>query len=430
MKLLTAIKRHQTCINKASLLIIAIISCFFIFDFPAAANSIESFSRLGVEIPNPPSLNARSAILIDAATGTVLFEKEADIRLPPASLTKLVTLHIVMEEIKSGRLSPDEIVEIDPQDCSPSIPYGSSLMYLQPGMKVSVKDLMLGAAVVSGNDAAYSLARRIAGSNEEFAEMMNKEVKAMGFQSLCFVEPSGLSEFNLVTARDFAFFCKKYIELHPKALKELHSVHSIQFPRPEHATSQYRPNGIVLQYNRNPLIFSYEGADGLKTGYIIEVGYNMAATAMRNGNRFIAVLLGGSSTPYADGAALRTRDTKALFDWAFANFATARPGYIMPKPLRVWFGKSIWIDPEPEGEAAATVPVVYKDRVTARIETVKGIKAPVYKGQKLGEIVYEIDGTKINSVNLVSGQDIPRGNLFRTLLDSIQYFFAYIFGKL
>ena len=142
---------------------LAAASQFFIFDFPAAANSIESFSRLGVEIPNPPSLNARSAILIDAATGTVLFEKEADIRLPPASLTKLVTLHIVMEEIKSGRLSPDEIVEIDPQDCSPSIPYGSSLMYLQPGMKVSVKDLMLGAAVVSGNDAAYSLARRIAG---------------------------------------------------------------------------------------------------------------------------------------------------------------------------------------------------------------------------------------------------------------------------
>jgi D-alanyl-D-alanine carboxypeptidase (penicillin-binding protein 5/6) len=428
MKLILAIKRRKICINKVRLSILGIVACFVIFSLPAY--QIEAINRLGVEIPDPPSLNARSAILIDAATGTILYEKEADLRLPPASLAKLVTLHIAMEEIESGRLSLDEIIEIDPQDCSPSIPYGSSLMYLQPGMKVSVRDLMLGAAVVSGNDAAYALARRIAGSNEEFAKMMNNEVKALGFHNLSFVEPSGLSEFNLVTARDFAFFCKKYIELHPKSLKELHSIHSIQFPRPEHETSQYRPNGIVLQYNRNPLIFSYEGADGLKTGYIIEVGYNMAATAMRNGNRFIAVLLGGSSTPYADGATQRTKDTKALLDWAFANFATARPGYILPKPLRVWFGKSIWVDPEPEGEAAATVPAILKDRVTARIETVKNIRAPIYKGQKLGEIVYEIDGIKIASVNLVSGQDISKGNIFRTLLDGIQRIFAYLFGKL
>jgi len=154
-----------------------------------------------------------------------------NLELPPASLTKLVTLHVVMNEIKAGRLSLDEMVTIDPHDCSPAIPYGSSLMYLQPGMKVSVRDLMLGAAVVSGNDAAYALARRVAGSNEKFAEMMNSEVKALGFEHLHFVEPSGLSELNLVTAREFALFCKKYIELHPQALRDLHSIRSIKFPR-------------------------------------------------------------------------------------------------------------------------------------------------------------------------------------------------------
>ncbi len=111
-----------------------------------------------------------------------MYEKEADIALPPASLAKLVTLHVVMEEIKAGRLSPDEIIEINAKDCSPYIPYGSSLMYLQPGMKVSVRDLMLGAAVVSGNDAAYALARRVAGSNERFAEMMNTAVRKLGFR--------------------------------------------------------------------------------------------------------------------------------------------------------------------------------------------------------------------------------------------------------
>jgi D-alanyl-D-alanine carboxypeptidase (penicillin-binding protein 5/6) len=404
---------------------------FFIFIAVSGLSALSrnEFEQFGITIPAPPPLNARSAILIDAAIGAVLYEKEADLALPPASLAKLVTLHVVMEEIKAGRLSPDELIEINAKDCSPYIPYGSSLMYLQPGMKVSVRDLMLGAAVVSGNDAAYALARRVAGSNERFAEMMNSAVRKLGFDRMTFVEPSGLSERNLVTARDFALFCKKYIELHPEALKELHSVKSIHFPRPEHATAQYHPDGIIIQYNRNPLIFSYEGADGLKTGYIIEVGYNMAATAMRNGNRFIAVLLGGSSTSYANGTTLRTKDTKALLDWAFANFSTARPGYIMPKPLRVWFGAPIHVQPEPYGEAAVTVPAALASRVTARIDTPKSVKAPLHKDDKIGRIVYEIDNKEIASVDLVSPQEIARGGFFRTVLDSVLRFFAYIFGK-
>ena len=185
-------------------------------------------------------MNARSAALIDATTGTLLYAKNPDLALPPASLTKLVTLHLAYEEIAAGRLSPDELIQIDPRDCSPIIPYGSSIMYLHPGMKVSVRDLMLGAAVVSGNDAAYALARRIAGSNEAFAELMNKTVQGMGFDGLVFVEPSGLSERSLVSARQFALFCKKYLELHPQSLKELHSVKSIEFPRAEHTASRFR----------------------------------------------------------------------------------------------------------------------------------------------------------------------------------------------
>jgi len=386
-----------------------------------------TFRALGAKIASPPSINARSAILIDAATGTVLFEKNADLALPPASLTKLVTLHVVMNEIAAGRLSLDQMIDILPQDTA--LPYGSSLMYLQPGMKVSLRDIMLGAAVVSGNDAAYTLARVVAGSNEKFAEMMNQAVRQLGFERLTFVEPSGLSEKNLVTAREFALFCKDYIELHPQALKDLHSVKSIRFPRPEHATANYHPDGVIIQYNRNPLIFSYEGADGLKTGYIIEVGYNMAATAARNGSRYIAVLLGGSSTPYANGVTNRTRDSKALLDWAFGNFSTARPGYIMPKSIRVWFGKNTRVQPEPDGEAAVTVASSLADRVSAKIETLKSVKAPVHKGDKLGSIVYSVDGKTVGSVDLVSQQEIPKGGFFRMLFDSVARFFAYIFGR-
>ena len=401
---------------------------FALFALPGAqALDTSTFRSLGARVASPPAVNARSAILIDAATGTVLFEKNADISLPPASLTKLVTLHIVMDEIKAGRLSPDQIIDIERQDTA--LPYGSSLMYLQPGMRVSLRDLMLGAAVVSGNDAAYTLARVVAGSNEKFAELMNKTVRDMGFEHLSFVEPSGLSEKNFVTAREFALFCKKYIELHPEALKELHSVKSIRFPRAEHSTASYRPDGVIIQYNRNPLIFSYEGADGLKTGYIIEVGYNMAATATRNGNRYIAVLLGGTSTAYANGVTNRTRDSKALLDWAFDNFSTARPGYIMPKPIRVWFGATTRVQPEPDGEAAVTVPSSLADRVSARIETLKSVKAPVHRGDKLGTIVYSIDGKTVGSVNLISQRDIQTGGFFRKLFDGIARFFAYIFGR-
>ncbi|MCX7774918.1 MAG: D-alanyl-D-alanine carboxypeptidase [Spirochaetaceae bacterium] len=391
--------------------------------------TLDIFSAAGAAIPAPPQVNARAAILIDASTGTVLYEKNADLALPPASLAKLVLLHIAQNEIAAGRLSPDEIVEIDARDCSPSIPYGSSLMYLRPGMKVSIRDLMLGAAVVSGNDAAYALARRMAGSNDAFAALMNEAMLDMGLDRCTFVEPSGLSEKNLVTARQFARFCSEYIRQHPEALDSLHSVKSIRFPRPEHAVPGYVPAGDIVQYNRNPLIFSYEGADGLKTGYIIEVGFNIAATAMRNGSRFLVVLLGGTGPSYAGGNAIRTRDTKALLDWAFGNFVTVYTEHLQPKPVRVWGGKITRVQAVPRGQLAATVPIALRDAVTARTVMVKSLKAPVQEGQPIGKVVYEVAGKEIASVDLYAQTTIPRGGFFRRLIDGILRFFAYILGQ-
>ena len=177
-------------------------------------------------------MGAKAVAVIDEATGTLLYAKNPDLAIPPASLTKLITLHVVYQEIEAGRLSENELVTIDKRDCSPYIPYGSTLMYLRPGMRVSIIDLMRGAAVVSGNDAAFALARRISGSNEAFAERMNQAVKALGLTDMYFVEPSGLSEKNQVTARSYATFCRLYVRLHPQAIGELHSLHYIEFPRP------------------------------------------------------------------------------------------------------------------------------------------------------------------------------------------------------
>lgn len=374
-----------------------------------------------------PQVNARSAALIDATTGALLYAKNPDLPLPPASLTKLLTLHIAYEEIEAGRLSMDEIIEIDKRDCSPYIPYGSSIMYLHPGMKVSVRDLMLGAAVVSGNDAAYALARRISGSNEAFAQRMNQEIEAMGFDSLSFVEPSGLSEFSLITARQFAQFCRLYMELHPQALEELHSVRYIEFPRAEHSAPGYVPEGRIVQYNRNSLITSYPGADGLKTGYIIEVGFNMAATAKREDSRFIVVTLGGTGSSYAGGGRQRTQDISRLLDWAFSNFSTQSidPGAL--PVTRVWFGAERRVSLVPASNNAVTIPMGREAELSIRVESEAYVDGPIAKGRKLGRLVYSLGERDVGSIALVAEKDIARAGFVRRLWDGLMRFFTRLF---
>jgi D-alanyl-D-alanine carboxypeptidase (penicillin-binding protein 5/6) len=380
-------------------------------------------------LASPPSINARAAVVMDARTGTILYAKNPDLALPPASLTKLVTLHLAMKEIAAGRLSLDEMIEIDPRDCSPRIPYGSSIMYLYPGMKVSVRDLMLGAAVVSGNDAAYSLARRISGSNEEFAKLMNEEVKEMGFDGITFIEPSGLSERNLISARQFALFCKKYIELHPDALRDLHSIRSIEFPRAEHSAPGYTPSGRIVQYNRNPLVFNYPGADGLKTGYIIEVGFNMAATAEREGTRYIVITLGGTGASYAGGGQQRTRDVGILMDWAFGNFETVSidPG---PLPeLRSWYGAKRRVKIGFAGTNAVTIPKSQKAELVLKLEIPPSVDAPISVGKRIGRAVYYLGSRDIHTIDIMAIENIKRGFILRRLFDGFLRFFVNLFGK-
>jgi serine-type D-Ala-D-Ala carboxypeptidase (penicillin-binding protein 5/6) len=377
-----------------------------------------------------PWVAARSVIVIDQTTDAVLYSKNPDLVIPPASLTKLVTLHVVYQEIEAGRLSENELVTIDKRDCSPYIPYGSSLMYLRPGMKVSVIDLMRGAAVVSGNDAAFALARRVSGSNEAFADRMNAAVRALGLSSdLFFVEPSGLSELNRVTARGYAEFCRLYMKMHPQAITELHSLRYIEFPRPEHATADFHPTKSVIQYNVNNLVRSYPGCDGLKTGYIIESGYNLAATAKRGDTRFIIVTLGGSgSGSPLGGSAQRTHDGVALLDWSFASFVTVTPDIgALPKP-RAWFGAKSRVDLEPVGALSVTPPRSLAGKVEARIEAPAHLDAPIAAGARVGEVIYSAGGQVLRRVDLVAAEAVPKGNVFILIRDAIAKLFTTIFS--
>jgi D-alanyl-D-alanine carboxypeptidase (penicillin-binding protein 5/6) len=386
----------------------------------ACREALEKISRV----------DARAAVVIDSATGTVLYAKNPDLVIPPASLTKLVTLHVVYNEIAAGRLKKNELVTIDARDCSPAIPYGSTIMYLRPGMKVSVLDLMKGAAVVSGNDAAFALARRVAGSNEAFAFLMNQAMRDMGFPRMHFVEPSGLSELNTITARDYALFCKRYLELHPESIAELHSLHYIEFPRAEHATADYKPRGRMIQYNRNTLVLKYPGCDGLKTGYIIESGYNLAATAKRGDTRFIIVTLGGSeSAASGGGAARRSHDGSDLLDWSFANFVTTTPPVFGLEPLHAWYSSAKSVAVKPADNLEVTVPRDIEESVKARVVLPASVNAPLPAGTRVGEVIYSSGDQVLRRVDLVTANEVVKGNAFIVLRDAVTKFFMKLFGK-
>jgi serine-type D-Ala-D-Ala carboxypeptidase (penicillin-binding protein 5/6) len=382
---------------------------------------------LGAEAPRggAPDLNARSAIVVEFATGKALYEKDADEPIPPASLTKLMSLHIAYKALAQGRISLDDIVTIKAQDCYPYLSWGSSLMYLEPGMRVSVRDLMLGMAVVSGNDAAFSLARYISGSPEAFAEEMNKEARAMGYKTMHFVEPSGLSEKNMITAREYADFCRRYLLAHPNSIEELHSVRSLVFPKLENMPIGYKgKERAQTVYNRNQLIFEYPGCDGLKTGFIVESGFNLAVTAKRGATRFIAVTLGGSGVSSWGGGAIRAADGAKLLDYAFARWITVEPAIVSIQPIRVWKGEVREVGLEPDRSLPFTVAREDSEGIVCKVEKEKSIVAPVAKGTKLGELVFSVRGKVLERIPLVAKDSVAKGNLFVVVRDSAALFFS------
>jgi len=189
----------------------------------AAAPSAEKLSA---------AVNARSAILVDAATGSVLFEKNADEPIPPASMTKLAAMYTAFHAAERGEISFDDVIEPPPESWAVNVPAGSSLMFLGPGQRVTVRELLAGMAIASGNDAAIALAVHVSGSVPAFIERMNSEMRMLGLSTTRFVEPSGLSEFNLTTAREFADFALVYIREYPEALRAFHSQRAISYPMP------------------------------------------------------------------------------------------------------------------------------------------------------------------------------------------------------
>ena len=283
--------------------------------------------ELGIKV------GASSAILIDVSNGNIIYEKNADTLIPPASMTKLFAMYVVEKEISAGKLHYDDIIPLPPECWACNMPPHSSLMFLGKGQIVTLEELLLGLSICSGNDAAYALAYSVCGSMEEFVELMNKAAVDAGLIHTHFVESSGYSEENITTAREMAAFCRLYILEHPDSLRRFHSVPSFTYPKEKNMApgdrygAQDWSNGLpekitmgITQENTNPLLGRLAGCDGLKTGYIDESGYNLALTVARDGTRFLSVTMGGKGKNSQEGQAGRVQDGTAIMETAFSIF--------------------------------------------------------------------------------------------------------------
>jgi len=369
-------------------------------------------------VANAPETLSKAAVLIDAHTGALLYSKNPNEEIPPASLTKLMTMHLAMNEIDSGRASLDEVVPVTVQSWARSQPPRSSLMFLAPGQIVTLRELMLGMAIPSGNDAAVAVALRLAPTVEDFANYMTSEARRMGLNVTRFTEPSGISEYNMTTAEEFAFFCRQYIRLHPQALVEFHSVKEFSYPTAANVPEAFRSNPqTIMQENRNNLLKTFPGVDGLKTGYIDESGYNIALTAERDQTRFILIIMG------ADNSRIRDIDSMHLLTWAFDNFKTIRPEIGSIERPRLWKGKADYVELKLADTPDFTSPVERANMLAFEYLIQEPLIAPLQQDAIAGYLVISDEYGELNRVPLLTAREYEKGNIFKRIWHSIMLLF-------
>ena len=368
-----------------------------------------------------PVISTRSAVLIDAETGTVLFSQNPSLVITPASLTKLMTIHLALRAIRTGKASADSVVALPPETWAENQPPRSSLMFLGKNQTVTLGELLLGMAVSSGNDAAVAAALHLASSMEAFITMMNTEAGRLGLPSTRFTEPAGVSADNTTTAMDYARFCKVYLDEHPESLSLLHSVPSFAYPLAIN-TAPNMPRTIV-QNNRNTLLNKVPGVDGLKTGYITEAGYNLALTARRGETRLIAILLGAGSEEDRD------RDGEALLNWGFENFRTLHPVVEFLPAVRIWSGKEKYASLKFTEDLRFTVSTNRAGLLFIETELFPYLKAPLVEGTQCGVLIIKDEIGELRRIPLVLEKEAARGNFFQVFFDSIRLFFHKHFGK-
>ncbi len=330
---------------------------------------------------------ARNAIIVDFETGAVLLDKGADQRMPPASMSKIMTAYMVYDALKKGRLSLEDILPVSEKAWRTQ---GSKMFVPYPG-RVKVEDLVRGMIIQSGNDACIVLAEGLAGSEEAFVEQENEKAKELGLNNSHFANVSGLPDPNeYVTARDLALLARRLI---------------VDFPEYYHydAEKDFTYNGI-RQGNRNPLLYKDLGADGMKTGHTEEAGYSLTASAVREGRRVIMVM-GGLQSMKA-----RAQESERLLEWAFRefnDFRLVKAGDTIDQ-AEVWLGTEAKVPVTIVKDVVVTLPRAARRSMKATVHYDGPVKAPVTKGETVGKLTFTADGVDPVEIPLVAMQPVEK----------------------
>ena len=345
----------------------------------------------GLEVAAP------SAILMDAATGTILWEKDAHTRLAPASVTKIMTLLLVLEALDSGKIGWDDTVTASDAAAAK----GGSQVYLEPGEQLPLRDMLKAVVVSSANDCATALAEHVAGSEAAFVELMNQRAAELGMQETHFVNCTGLDDEpdaaeHLTSAYDIAVMSRQLLQH-----EEIRQYTTIWM-------DTVRDGQFGLS-NTNKLIRFYQGATGLKTGYTSAAGHCLSASAQRNGIELIAVVL------HCASSADRFTSAKALLDYGFANYALVQLETDGITPLPVKLGVCDTVQPVPATDQPILIDKNLQAGVTQRVELETGLTAPIEAGQVLGQLIVESGGQELARVELVAEAAVPRQSLWQIL---------------
>ena len=334
----------------------------------------------------PVDTAARWAYIQDFDTGASLLEKGADEEVPPSSMTKLMTMYIVYERLKQGRMKLEDELPVTERAWR----MGGSKMFVQVGSTVKVEDLIRGVIVQSGNDACIVFAEAISGSEEQFAELMNEKAKQIGLVHTHFRNSTGWPDpEQKMSVRDIATLAGRIIRDHP----EFYHYDS---------EKSFKYNGID-QANRNPMV-QKGTADGLKTGHTDAGGYGLVASAIRNGRRVILVLNGMASMRE------RAEESERLMDWAFANFEDVTlftAGDIIER-VPVWLGTAPTVPLVSGRSLMVTMPRNWRQRASVKVAFATPVKAPVAKGDVLGKLTLAGQGVPAMEVPLLAGADVPK----------------------
>ena len=380
--------RKLMCIKRAACLIMAI-----------ALISVTGYTEPAQQVDTNVStqlINAKSGILMEASTGEVLYEQNANERLQIASVTKVMTMLLIMEAIDSGKISLDDMVTTSEYAAS----MGGSQVFLEVGEQMSVNDMLKAIAVASGNDAAVAMAEFISGSEGAFVEKMNKRASELGCENTHFINCNGLDETpeHYSSARDVARISQELLK------------HTKIFDYTTIWMDSLR-NGSFGLSNTNKLIRFYNGANGLKTGSTSTAKYCLSATALRDGMQLIAVIICAPSTKD------RFSSASALLDYGFANYEVASDEdlNVAVPYVRVVGGVKEQIAPKVSG-SGFVVKKGNKSKLETRFEMEQSVSAPVEDGQKMGEIIYTIDGEEVTRRDVCATERVDKINAVQIFL--------------